>query len=101
MDQVEAEFLVVNNKRLKQVTKRLNKELANVKTKTKENKTAPVKELKVEIKQWRKLLGNERSQKLKLEKKLALIKSSKEVPKVNSSSKPLQFSEEASSWAQV
>ena len=94
VDQDEAEFLVVNNKRLKQVTKRLNTELASVKNKSKENKTAAVKELKVEIKQWRKLLGKERSQKMKLEKKVALIKSSGEVSRVNSSSKPIQASEE-------
>ena len=96
VDQDEAEFLVVNNKRLKQVTKRLNTELASVKNKSKENKTAAVKELKVEIKQWRKLLGKERSEKMKLEKKVALIKSSDEVSRVNSSSKPIQASEEAS-----
>jgi hypothetical protein len=96
VDQDEAEFLVVNNERLKQVTKRLNTELASVRNKSKENKTAAVEGLKVEIKQWRKLLGKERSQKMKLEKKVALIKSSNKVSRANSSSKPIQVSEDVS-----
>ena len=103
VDQDEAEFLVVNNKRLKQVTKRLNKELARVNMESRKRKIATMKEAKVEIKQWRKSLGQERSQKIKLEKKLALLMSSQAVPIDHStldrqlnSSKPVHDSEEAS-----
>ena len=73
----EAEFLVTNNRRLKQATKRLNKELARVKLEFGKDKIATIKEKKVEIKHWRKLLGNERSKKIKFERKLATIESSK------------------------
>ena len=61
VEQDEVEYLVVNNRRLKEVTKRLNTELARVKTEVKKDKNDAVKDLKVEIKQWRKSLGLERS----------------------------------------
>ena len=75
-EQDEVEYLVLNNRRLKQVTKRLNTELARVKTEFRKDKSDTVKDLKVEIKQWRKSLGLERSQKIKLEKKLVLVEAS-------------------------
>ena len=76
-EQDEVDYLVVNNRRLKQVSKRLNTELARVKTEFKKDKNATVKDLKAEIKQWRKSLGLERSQKIKLEKKLVIIEASR------------------------
>ena len=46
--------------------KRLNKELSEVKIRLKKDKDEVIKEFKLEIKQWRKELGRERSFKIKL-----------------------------------
>ena len=97
VDPKEIEYLAVNNRRLKQVTKRLNKELARVRTESKKNKSDAVKDLKVEIKQWRKSLGQERSEKIKLEKKLILIKNSpSEASSSSNSTEPKNESEKLS-----
>ena len=74
VDEDELDYLVVNNKRLKQATKRLNKELARVQVEFKNDKNDAIKDLKGKIKQWRKYLGKERSEKIKLEKKVVLVK---------------------------
>ena len=65
-DTEELEYLAINNENLKQATKRLNRELS----KANKDKTDIVKELKTDIKHWRKELGRERRLKLKLEKEL-------------------------------
>ena len=74
VDEDELDYLVVNNKRLKQATKRLNKELARVQVEFKNDKNDAIKDLKGKIKQWRKYLGKERREKIKLEKKVVLVK---------------------------
>ena len=51
VDGDELEYLVVNNKRLKEATKRLNKELSRVRTKLWDDKSDAIKDLKGEIKQ--------------------------------------------------
>ena len=91
VDGDELEYLVVNNKRLKEATKRLNKELSRVRTKLWDDKSDAIKDLKGEIKQWRKSLGQERSEKIKLEKKVVLLKSSLEA---SPSSKPENYESE-------
>ena len=53
-----------------EVTKNLNKQLTESKVKAGKEKAAIVKEYKAEIKSWRKDLGEERKQKMKLEKKI-------------------------------
>ena len=72
-----------------------------MKTEFKKDKIATVKDLKVEIKQWKKSLGLERSQKIKLDKKLVLIEASRACSLRDSSSatsiptsKPMKASEE-------
>ena len=70
IDKNELDYLLVNNKRLKQASKRLNKELTRVKVEFKQDKDDAILDLKGKIKQWRKSLGKERSEKIKLEKKL-------------------------------
>jgi hypothetical protein len=88
VDKDEIEYLEVNNKRLKQATGRLNRELARVREDSKKDKSDAVKDIKTEIKKWRKSLGLERSEKVKLEKKLVLFKKSSS--EASSSSKPTQ-----------
>ena len=53
-----------------EVTKNLNKKLTESNAKARKEKAAIVKDYKAEIKSWRKDLGEERKQKLKLEKKI-------------------------------
>ena len=72
--------MTINNKNLKEATKRLNKELSTV---TK-NKNDVVKELKTDIKHWRKELARERRLKLKLEEKIE----SKEIKKTPKTTEP-------------
>ena len=60
-DKNEMEYLKINNKNLKVAMKRLNKELSEVKIRLKKDKDEVIKEFKLEIKQWRKELGHERS----------------------------------------
>ena len=67
----EMEYLKINNKNLKVAMKRLHKGLSEAKTRLKKDKDEAIKELKLEIKQWKKDLGRERSVKINLEKKLA------------------------------
>ena len=57
-------------KRLEAVSNTLNRGLVKARSKS-PSKSGEVKALKVEIKQWRKELGEERKQKIKLEKALA------------------------------
>ena len=87
VDENEVNYLIINNKRLKQVTIRLNRELARIRTENTKANNGTIKELRVEIKKWRKQLGQERSLKLKLEKKLEQIKTSQIYP--NSPTSPL------------
>jgi uncharacterized protein with von Willebrand factor type A (vWA) domain len=59
--------LDANNKKLEAVNITLNRELVVARTKSILTKCDQIKALKVEIKQWRKELGEERKQKIKLE----------------------------------
>ena len=63
----------VEIKRLKSVSNTLNQGLVEARTKPNATKSDEVKTLKVEIKHWRKELGEERKQKIKLENALADI----------------------------
>ena len=65
--------LDTNNKSLEAVNITLNKELADARTKSISTKSDQIKALKVEIKQWRKELGEERKQKIKLENALSAL----------------------------
>ena len=70
VDENEVQYLIINNKRLKQATIRLNKELTRLRAERTEANNATIKDNKLEIKMWRKLLGRERSLKIKLEKQI-------------------------------
>jgi hypothetical protein len=71
-------------KRIVAASKTLNQELVKARTKSPSIKSDDVKALKVEIKQWRKVLGEERKQKIKVEKELAELEA-----KVNEPNKTL------------
>ena len=62
------------NRNLEAANITLNRELVDARTKSTSNKSDQVKALKVEIKEWRKELGNERRQKIKLENALSDLK---------------------------
>ena len=62
------------NRNLEAANITLNRELVDARTKSTSNKSDQVKALKVEIKEWRKELGNERRQKIKLESSLSDLK---------------------------
>ena len=72
-----------SNKRLEAANITLNRELVDARTKSSSTKSDHIKALKIEIKQWRKELGDERKQKIKLETALsgleAKINESKEL----------------------
>ena len=59
-----------SNKIQKNINQKLNKELSKLREKNQLEKNKVIKDLKVEIKSWRKSLGIERTAKIKLEKKL-------------------------------
>lgn len=69
----EVLYLELNNKRLKTITKRLNSEVSEIRLKLKKEKLEAIGDLKVEIKHWKKKLGWERKEKMKLVKKLGKL----------------------------
>ena len=78
LEEVEAQNVDISdlkrsNKTQKSINIKLNKELSRLREKNQLEKNKVTKELKVEIKSWRKSLGIERSAKIKLEKKLKSV----------------------------
>ena len=67
------EICVVNvsNENQKSMTKRLNKELSQLRQKVKEDLEDTTNKFKLEVKRWKKNLGRERKERIKLEKKLS------------------------------
>ena len=70
--QIQDLHLIVENS--KSASTRLNREVHENKIKHEKDTKLTIKELKSEIKAWRKDLGEERSEKIKLEKKLETVK---------------------------
>ena len=62
-----------SNKIQKNINFKLNKELSRLRETNQLKKNKTIKDLKVEIKSWRKSLGTERSARIKLEKKLKSV----------------------------
>ena len=66
-----------------EVSNNLNKKLSEIRTKSEKEIAALKRSHKVEVKLWRKELGEERKQKMKLEDKLERLRSSDDDKKVN------------------
>ena len=66
-------------KKSKLINNRLNQDLSELRVKHQKEKTEIIKNLKSEIKSWRKDLGDERKEKIKLEKQLELLQKKVEV----------------------
>ena len=61
-------------KKSRSINNRLKEEISEMRVKHQKDKTETIKHLKSEIKSWKKDLGDERSEKLKVEKELELVK---------------------------
>ena len=66
----EIQYLDINNKSMKSVIQRFNREFNEERVKLSSARIEAIKELKSEIKQWKKKLGRETKEKIKLKKKL-------------------------------
>ena len=75
----EVQYLELNNKSQKSITKRLNSEISEVRLKLNKEKKVEIKNLKEEIKIWKKRLGNERKKKIKVERNLVKLSQSLDI----------------------
>ena len=56
----EIHYLEINNKRLKSVVKRFNREFNEERIRLNNDKLEAIKDLKMEVKQWKRKLGREK-----------------------------------------
>ena len=61
----EIHYLEINNKRLKSVVKRFNREFNEERIRLNNDKLEAIKDLKMEVKQWKRKLGREKKEKTK------------------------------------
>ena len=71
-----------SNENLRHKVKKLNGEVSKTKAKAKKESIDIQKDFKVQVKFWKKELGEERSQKIRLEKKLKELNEKNEVKKM-------------------